>query len=162
MILWTFAGVLFWIFLLPSRFHLLWVNYKGRFRYRLREHSSFWRRLDRRIGIGSLFVDFALSILIVVFLSAFLALLLDVPLDISSCFVLFGAIGWTFVNAATDDISVKSFERNCLKCDHKESCMRFHEQHCRVEPIKQRARSACLLAKKQIHSRCRVDTIALT
>lgn len=142
MIPWSFVGVLFWVFFIPSRIYFLWVNYKARFRYALREHSLYWRRLDQVIGKGSILIDFILSILVVFLLATVLTLMLDVSGEISMSIVLFGAIGWTFVNLAADKISLDSFEQNCLSCKHKEECVKFREQKCSIESLKQRARSA--------------------
>ena len=147
MITWSFVGVLFWFLFIPFKAYFLWVNYKARFRYGLREHSPFWRRLDQKIGIGSIVVDFVLSMLVIVSLSAVLTLLLDISEEIALSLVLFGAIGWTFVNMAADKISVEKFEQNCLLCKNKERCMRFLEQNCTVEAFKRRARSAVRYTK---------------
>ena len=145
MITWSFVGVLFWIFFIPSKAYFLWINYKARFRYGLREHSPFWRKLDQMIGIRSILVDFVLSILVIFLLAAVLALLLDISGEISMTIVLFGAIGWTFVNLAADKISLDSFQQKCLPCKHREECMEFLEQNCSIETLKQRARSAARL-----------------
>jgi hypothetical protein len=142
MITWSFVGVLFWIFFIPSRAYLLWINYKARFRYGLREHSPFWRKLDQTIGVGSILVDFVVSILVVFVLSAVLILLLDISAEVSMTTVLFGGISWTFVNLATDKISIDSFEKKCLRCRHKKECVKFLEQNCSIESLKQRAKSA--------------------
>jgi len=77
------------------------------------------------IGKGSILIDFLLSILVVFLLATVLTLMLDVSGEISMSIVLFGAIGWTFVNLAADKISLDSFEQNCS-----------------IESLKQRARSA--------------------
>jgi hypothetical protein len=141
------VGILFCFFFLPSRLYLLWFNYKGRFRYGLREHSSVWRALDEKLGVFSLVVDFVLSIAIVLALSAFINLVFDVCIEIALAFVLFGAIGWTAVNMTVDKISVEGFEKNCLQCKYKEECMRFHQDNCSIEAAKQRPKSAILYAK---------------
>lgn len=141
------VGILFCFFFIPFRLYLLWVNYKGRFRYGLWESSSFWRTLDKKIGVFSLVLDFVFSISIVLVLSTFIVLIFDVPTEIALTFVLFGAIGWTFVNMAADKISVEGFEKNCLQCKHKEECMKFHHENCSIEAVKQRPKSAVLYEK---------------
>ena len=146
------AGILFWFFFLPFKLFFLWVNYKGRFRYGLWEHSSFWRRLDKRIGVFSLVVDFLLTFMIIVVLSSLVVLLFGVPVETGLSFVLFGAIGWTSVNMAVDHINVSKFEKNCLLCKHKKDCMIFHNERCISEPIKQLSRSAVLYEERKKHT----------
>lgn len=146
------AGILFWFFFLPFKLYFLWVNYKGRFRYGLWEHSSFWRRLDRKIGVFSLVFDFVASIVIILVLSALIVLMFSVTTETALSFVLFGAIGWTFVNMAVDDMNVSKFEKNCLRCQHKKECMNFHNERCISEPIKQLPKSAILHEKKEKES----------
>lgn len=141
------VGILFCFFFIPFRLYLLWVNYKGRFRYGLWESSSFWRTLDKKVGVFSLVLDFVLSIAIVLVLSAFIGLIFAVPTEIGLGFVLFGAIGWTFVNMAVDKMSVERFEKNCLHCKHKQECMKFHHENCSIEGVKQLSKSAILYEK---------------
>jgi hypothetical protein len=119
------VGILFCFFFIPFKLYFLWVNYKGRFTYRLWESSSFWRTLDKKIGVFSLVLDFVLSALIV--------LIFAVPTKIALAFVLFGAIGWTSVNMAVDKINVERFEKNCLQCKYKQECMDFHHEKCSSE-----------------------------
>ena len=135
MITWSFVGILALVFFIPFRARLLWDNYKGRFRYGLREHSSYWRRLDGLFGAGSLLFDIGISILVIVALSYMLFWLFAISLETSSSIVFSGSIGWTFVNMAYDKISVDRFERNCLTCENTEECMRFHELHCKDEAM---------------------------
>lgn len=142
------AGILFWFFFLPFKLYFLWVNYKGRFRYELWEHSPFWRKLDKRIGVLSLVLDFVASLVIIVVLSAFIVVLFEAPPETALSFVLFGAIGWTFVNMAVDHINVSKFEKNCLQCQHKKECMNFHNEKCISEPIKQLSKSAVAYEEK--------------
>lgn len=123
------------------------VNYKGRFRYRLWENSPFWRILDKKVGIVSLVIDFVLSITVVLVLSAFIVLVFATSTEIALAFVLFGAIGWTFVNMDVDKMSVEKFEKNCLSCKHKQECMEFHYENCSSEAVKQLSRSAILYEK---------------
>ena len=132
------------------------ANYKGRFRYGLWEHSPVWRTLDRKVGVFSLVVDFVLSIAIVLVLSAFIDLAFDVGTESALAFVLFGAIGWTFVNMAMDKISVEGFEKNCLKCNHKEECMNFHHENCSIEAVKQRLKSAISYEKIRKQKKCAI------
>ena len=143
-----FVGILFWFFFLPFKLYLLWVNYKGRFRYGLWEHSSIWRKLDKKIGVFSLAVDFVLTIMILFVLSALISVLFAFPTEIALGFVLFGAIGGTFVNVAFDRLSVDVFEKNCLKCEHKKECLKFVDENCGIEPLKQRSRRAVLYKEK--------------
>jgi len=142
MITWVFVGILFYFFFLPLKIRLLWDNYKARFRYGLHEHSPFWRKLDQKIGRGSIVVDFLLSLLAIFLVSFFLALLLDITAETAFSLVLFGAIGLTLVNMHMDKIAVETYEQNCLLCNHKEECMSFLEQNCKIEGLKKRVRSA--------------------
>jgi len=141
------VGILFCFFFIPFRLYLLWVNYKGRFRYGLWESSSFWRTLDKKVGVFSLVLDFLLSIAIVLVLSALVVLIFAVPTEIGLGFVLFGAIGWTFVNMAVDKMSIERFEEKCLHCKHKQECMEFHRENCSIEGVKQLSKSAILYEK---------------
>ena len=147
------AGILFWFFFLPFKLYFLWVNYKGRFRYGLWEHSSFWRRLDRKIGVFSLVFDFVASLVIIIVLSAVIVSMFAVSAETALSFVLFGAIGWTFVNMAIDDINVSRFEKNCLRCQHRKECMSFHDERCISERIKQLSKSAILYEEKKEKNR---------
>ena len=52
------------------------------------------------------------------------------------------------MNMAVDEISVKKFEKNCLPCEHKEECMKFHHDNCSSEAIKQLSKSAILCKEK--------------
>ena len=115
----VFVGILFWFFFIPFRLYLFWVNYEGRFRYGLWENSPFWRTVDKKIGVFSLLVDFGLSLIVVIVLSAFIISTFQVSTEAALTFVLFGAIGWTFVNMAVDHINVERFEKSCLKCKRK-------------------------------------------
>ena len=144
----VFVGILFLFFFLPFKLYFLWINYKGRFRYGLWEHGWIWRKLDKWIGVWSIVIDFMGSIWIIMVLSAVLISLLDITTEVAMSLVLFGAIGWTFVNMAVDEISVKKFEKNCLQCQHKKECMNFHKEKCISEPIKQLSKSAILYEEK--------------
>lgn len=151
------VAILFWFFFIPFRLYFLWVNYKGRFRYRLWENSPLWRALDKKAGVFSLFLDFVLSIAIVAVLSALIVIVFGVPTEIATAFILFGGIGWTFVNMAFDKISVEKFEKNCLHCKYKEECMKFHHENCSIEAVKQLSKSAILYEKIRKQKKTNVD-----
>ena len=142
------VGILFLFFFLPFKLKFLWVNYKGRFRYGLWEQSSLWRKLDKRIRVFSLVFDFVLSIIIIIVLSALIVLAFTIPTETALLFVLFGAIGWTSVNMAVDQMNVRGFEKSCLQCKHKKDCLIFHREKCTREPIRQLSKSAVLYEEK--------------
>jgi hypothetical protein len=143
------ATILFWVLFIPFKLYFLWVNYKGRFRYGLWENSPFWRTLDRKIGVWSLFLDFVLSLAVVGVLSIFVISVFQATTETAVTFVLFGAVGWTSVNMAVDKINVEAFEKSCLKCRYKEECMKFHCENCNNEGVKKLSKSTILYEKRK-------------
>ena len=141
-------SILFWFFFLPFRLYLLWINYKGRFRYNLWERSPLWRTLDEKVGVFSLVLDFIFSLVIVFVFSSLIISGAKVPTETAFSFVLFGATGWTFMNMAFDKISISRFEENCLQCKHKRECYDFHTKNCVSKPVTQLSKSAMLYAEK--------------
>lgn len=101
-----------------------------------------------KIGVFSLVVDFALSLLAILVLSSLLISVVKVQQELALSLVLFGAIGFTSVIMAVDKIQVQRFEDNCLQCKHKRECHRFHTENCVSKPVTQLSRSAMLYDEK--------------
>jgi len=111
----------------------LWVNYKGRFRYRLFEHNPIARRTDKALGKVSLLLHPLLVFVVFIFVVALGSSILGLSFKESTAIILSGIFGGIFMNAASDHISVSTLEKHCIKCPNTADCQAFHESKCSIE-----------------------------
>ena len=95
--------------------YLLWINYKGRFRYKLLEKSRLWSWLDSKVGWLSLPISFVLSLILILFLSALLEFIFSLSVEVAVASIVSGFLGMTLTNVSFDKWSVESFEKYCSK-----------------------------------------------
>lgn len=144
------VSILFLFLFVPLRFYTLWVNYKGRFRYKLYTRNFLGAKLDKRIGVFSLLLEFIFSLFAVIVISAFVVQILSASPEIGLFSILLGAISWTLVDLNSKHLVIKRFEKNCIPCRHKNTCLSFHHDNCTYESINRHSKSATLYEKNPI------------
>jgi len=122
--------------------YLLWLNYKGRFRYKLKEAYSVQRWLQERIGVIILTVTL-MGAFVIIWLAPYgIVLLFNISYVVAFPSVVSGMLGLRFLNVYVDRLSVDEFEKCCLKCEHKEECSKFLNEKCSREYLKHGVRMA--------------------
>lgn len=143
-----FVSLLFiaWIIL---EIYLGWVNYKGCFRYKLREGSKLWSWVDGKIGAIRLVISPLFNLVIISVVASALMGIFNLSIEIAFASAISGMVIFRMDNVIYDDDSVKSFEKNCMKCDSKKECESFLNKNCRMEFFKNRIRMAVLNTEEE-------------
>lgn len=128
--------------------YLQWINYKGRFRYRLLEGTKLWRWLQSKVGLLSLPISFMFTFGLIVFLSLLIEFIFNISNEVAVASVVSFFLGVTLTNAMFDKNSVEAFEKYCLRCPHKRECNDFLDKNCMMKYIKHRIKMAVLLEEK--------------
>lgn len=136
-----------------SEVYLMWINYKGRFRYRLLEKNPLERWLQAKIGVFSLFVSFLLNFLLILFFSALVQFVFDISAELALASIISLFSGITFSNASFDKFSVESFEKYCLKCKNKMECSAFLNEKCSMKYLKHTVKMAAELTRETRNSK---------
>ena len=140
----------FWVI---SEVYLMWINYKGRFRYGLLEGNPLGRWLQAKIGVFSLFVSFLLNFLLILFFSALVQFVFRISAELALASIISLFSGITLSNASFDKFSVESFEKHCLKCDNKKECHHFLSEKCSMKYLKHRVKMATELTRETRNSK---------
>jgi hypothetical protein len=133
-------------------FYLQWINYRGRFKYKLLEGNKLWRSVQSKVGVLSLPISAAVKLLLMLFLSVLTSTVFGIPSEWALLSVSSGYLGFTVANAAFDKISVEAFEKFCIKCEHSIECDAFLEENCQMKYLKHRVKMA-----SSLHADKRVD-----
>jgi len=121
---------------------LLWVNYKARFRYKMWEGNPIQRWIQKRIGVMALCVTLLIG-LVEIWLAPYgIAWALNIPYGFAFVSVVSGLLGLAFFNSFADTLSVRAFEKNCLKCENKKDCSKFLNEKCSLEFLRHNIRMA--------------------
>ena len=127
---------------LAFEFYLLWLNYKGRFRYKLKEAWKPQKQLQKIIGVVILPVTLLCSLTIIWLAPPVIAVLFNMPYTVAFPSVVCGWLGLRVLNVYADRSTIKEFETHCLKCENKEECNRFLNEKCSREYLKHFVRMA--------------------
>jgi len=139
-----YLGVIWWGWII-FECYLLWLNYRGRFRYALLEWNPWKRWLQAKIGVFSLFFSFLVDFLLILFLSALVQFVFSISAELAVGSIVSLFFGMTLSNAFFDKFSVEAFEKHCLKCDNKRECSAFLNEKCSMKYLKHRVKMAVQL-----------------
>jgi len=121
---------------------LLWLNYKGRFRYRLFEVTGIWRRTDEALDIVSLFLHPLSFLVMFITLRAILSPIAGLSVNESTAIILAFIFGDVLIDGRFDHDAVSNFEEHCLKCPNTKDCQAFNELKCSIVARKRWAEAA--------------------
>lgn len=142
-----YLSLILWAWVI-SEAYLNWINYKGRFRYKLLEANKLWKWLQSKVGLLSLPISSMLIFGAILFLSTLLEHILSLPSEVVVASVVSGFLGIRLTNVYFDKWSVESFEKYCLKCEGKKECNDFLSKKCQMKYLKHRVKMAVLLEEK--------------
>lgn len=74
----TYITILLWAWVALNSY-LQWINYKGRFKFRLLEGSKLWRWLQEKVGWFSLVISFAFSFALIAMFALSIELIFNLP-----------------------------------------------------------------------------------
>lgn len=129
--------------------YLQWINYKGRFRYKLLEENEWKRKLQNRVGLLSLPISSLFKFVLMLIFSALPKLIFNLSDEVVLVSVVSGFLGFTVANASFDKYSVEAFEKFCLICVHNKECSEFLDRICLMKFLKHRVKMAVLANKKE-------------
>jgi len=122
--------------------YLLWVNYKGRFKYGLAEANPLQRWIQEKIGVMALAVTLLFAFGIIWFAPFVISLLFNISHAVAFSSIASGMFGFRVVNVIVDRSTVGDFEKHCLKCGNKEECAKFLSEKCSKEYLKHTVKMA--------------------
>ena len=128
--------------------YLLWINYKGRFRYKLLERSEKKRELQSKVGVLALPISSVIRLVPTLILSIILKFAFDLSFEVAFALGFSALVGLVVSNADFDKGSVEAFERYCSRCKNKRECNDFLNKNCQLTFLKHRVKMAISLDQK--------------
>lgn len=107
----AFIAVLF-LGLIIFEIYLMRINYKGCFKYKLREGSKLWSYVDRKVGILRLFISPLFDFLIISLVASVFLVIFGISLETAFISAMSGMLIFILSDSIYDKESVEAFEKS--------------------------------------------------